>query len=91
MGLWKLNNSLLQHENIFYGLNNYIKKIQTRDPDNGLDERMRRDFLKYYIRKFSVALPKSLKKNQKIQNLENKMKVLEKNIKYKILNIKQKI
>lgn len=65
LGLWKLNNSLLQHENIFYGLNNYIKKIQTRDPDNGLDERMRRDFLKYYIRKFSVALPKSLKKKIK--------------------------
>ena len=47
-------NSLLQHENVVYELKNDIKEIQTRGPDNGLDDQM-----KWHICKFSIVFSKS--------------------------------
>lgn len=75
----EISQLLLQHENFAHELKNYIKEIQNWDHDNGLNEQIKWDFLKRNIRKFSNAFSKSLKKEkyQKIQNLENKIKVLE--------------
>ena len=75
----EISQLLLQHDNFAHELKNYIKEIQNWDHDNGLNEQIKWDFLKRNIRKFSNAFSKSLKKEkyQKIQNLENKIKVLE--------------
>lgn len=75
----EISQLLLQHENFAHELKNYIKEIQNWDHDNGLNEQIKWDFLKRNIRKFSNVFSKSLKKEkyQKIQNLENKIKVLE--------------
>lgn len=52
LGLWKVNESLLQDENFLKELKNYIKEFKTQFTENALDEQIKWDFLKHEFANF---------------------------------------
>ena len=56
-----------------------VDTLNLLDNENILDQNVRRDFLKYEIRKFTIDFSKALSKNEKqeVSYLEKKLKNLE--------------
>ena len=56
-----------------------VDTLNLLDNENILNQNVRRDFLKYEIRKFTIDFSKALSKNEKqeVSNLEKKLKDLE--------------
>ena len=75
-GLWKFNNSLLVNEEFAIKMKNYIHlKINKMNHENINDDQIRREFLKYKVRKFSKNFSKTLAKELRevLRILENKL------------------
>ena len=82
-GLWKFNNSLISTTNFVDEMKTLIQKVIFGfENDTYLTDQVKRELLKYEIRKFAINFSKKLAQNSlKLQkDLETKIKKLEQNI-----------
>ena len=80
-GFWKFNSSLLSDQKYVRNLNNLIQTFQ-RNQNFIPNTQLKRIFLKYEIRKFTINYSKKLSKEWKVIKtlLEKKLKELEDNL-----------
>ena len=84
--VWKFNSSLVQDETFVFKLKEHIKHVITSFHSNfENNEHFKWEFLKYEIRKFTIAYSKNKVKlkRDKVSILEKKLKDLEQNLSHK--------